>query len=267
MQICLRFLKRELDEAYESGGEIPAVELRAILARRMLRDGRLKESLEYFDDEYLRGVAQEYVDNLDRAGAAWWGRVARAQALYNAALIANFEGMEILGFELAPDWALWDGNFAFGPMDIDGPLVSEDERKRFYISRPKPDKRYHYRFISSKHLFGAAELLPRSSQAFAAVLCQAASWNPADSHNIYEYYIAEGPYVRWAKNFGRYCQQPDFSGARWRVWEERYEVLRKAPRKYKVGGVAVIGFSFLLLTWLGMKASTKWRRNRAEPAN
>ena len=58
----------------------------------------------------------------------------------------------------------------------DDRFVTNGERQRFKASAPQPDFRYHYLFVGVDEALHAADLLPPRSQAFAAVLCHAASW-------------------------------------------------------------------------------------------
>ncbi len=58
----------------------------------------------------------------------------------------------------------------------DDRFVTEGERQRFKASAPKPNLRYHYRFVGVDEALHAADLLPPRSQAFAAVLCHATKY-------------------------------------------------------------------------------------------
>jgi hypothetical protein len=63
----------------------------------------------------------------------------------------------------------------------------------------------------------SADLLRPSSQAFAAVLCEASRWvidrQPELAQGIYRRYLHEGAYVSWGRGFGRSCPPPDFASA------------------------------------------------------
>ena len=107
--------------------------LRQLLARRLVRDGRVDESLPYFPadgdprfaaldyssgdwkilESNVRQRAAEYSDALQAAGNAW-GRTTRAQAWYAAATLARRDGMRIMGYEQGPDYAVYDGSYAAG---------------------------------------------------------------------------------------------------------------------------------------------------------
>lgn len=111
----------------ESPGAIlsrPIVSLRDLLARRLVRDGRLQEAQSYFStkpppmdpDVPAPSVdARAYEEALKAAQPAWpWQNVARAEALFTAATLARKRGLEIMGTEGPPDEAALGGNFEAG---------------------------------------------------------------------------------------------------------------------------------------------------------
>jgi hypothetical protein len=106
-------------------------------------------------------------------------------------------------------------------------------------------------------MLNAANLVPSSSQAFAAILCQATGWNlvryPQQSKRLYKKYVEEGAYVPWAHPFGNRCQAPNFNTAKTRLWTERYQKIKQQLRPYKyVIYLMLAGFTFLTL-WYGIK--------------
>ncbi len=203
--------------------------LRAILARRLMRAGQRRQALGYFDDANVRLAARQYDDALNRAGSWWHLRPTKAQAWFTAATLARNSGLEILGFEREPDFAMWDGNFM--PFDTSDeqnsaakrlpppsdPYQTDDERKRVAASKPEPDLRFQYRLIAVEHAIRSADLLPARSQPSAAVLCQATAWiidrQPSQAERIYRRYIRHGAYVPWGRRFGRSCPAPEFAAA------------------------------------------------------
>jgi tetratricopeptide (TPR) repeat protein len=180
-----------------------AASLRNLLGRRLLREGHYEQALAYFDNDGLRHKARPYGEQRQAADSAWWP-TRRAAALFNAAWTAREWGMDILGYEMAPDYATLGGNFILENAELKvGPLVAEDEVKRQQASAAQPDQRYHYRFVATALASKAADNLPHTSQAFAAVLCEASGWNSslAEQSAIYQRYVKEGPYVEWAADF------------------------------------------------------------------
>ncbi len=189
-----------------------AANLRNLLGRRLLREGRYDEAPAYFDSVDLQNKAKAYGQLRQEADAAWWP-TKRAAALFNAASTARQWGMDILGYEMAPDYATFGGNYSLESRELKvGPLVAEDEVLRQQASAAQPDERYHYRYVATALASRAADNLPHTSQAFAAVLCAAAGWNTSveEERAFYQRYVKEGPYVDWAENFGHQCPYPDF---------------------------------------------------------
>jgi hypothetical protein len=163
-------------------------------------------------------------------------------------------GMDILGYEMAPDFATFGGNYRLETTELKvGPLVAENEVKRQQASAAQPDQRYHYRFVATALASRAADNLPHTSQAFAAVLCAAAGWNSSlEEHNaFYQRYVKEGPYVNWAVNFGHQCPYPEFQSANKRYVTQVVDAARSTLRPYKkslqYGSVIAVTAAALLL--------------------
>jgi hypothetical protein len=196
---------------------IPGLRMRQLLARRLMRERRFEDALRYFDDPKLKLLAQEYHSTLNQAHNRKQEAIARAKAWYEAALLARNNGLELLGYELAPDFANHSGELdnAGGPKEVEGEFATSDERRRFKASQAKPDVRFHYRIVAADYASNAADLLPRHSQAFAAVLCHAVSWNltlqPEFAAPLYKRYVRDGASFPWAKDFGQQCPEPDFT--------------------------------------------------------
>lgn len=289
-------LKRYVDEhvppasesavraALEAGQPLPAFQLRALLARRLMREERFDEAVAYFDDAEIRRVAQEYVDARRNATSAWRSRIRRAESWYEAATLARFDGIDILAFEMAPDFAVVGGQYdldayfaeeARAADDGDdearmaeGRLHDPSEASRLAQNRPSPAVRYQYRVRAAELAERAADLLPRSSQAFAAVLCDGVTWlmdtMPDRAQALYLRYLREGPYVPWGRQFGYRCPKPDFPAA----WPRRVEealplpsriVRRLARRPYAAAALAVL---VLLAGAVGLR---RYRARRAVP--
>ncbi|MBV7571204.1 hypothetical protein KW846_00695 [Pseudomonas sp. PDM32] len=230
-----------------------AASLRNLLGRRLLREGHYEQALAYFDNDGLRHKARLYGEQRQAADSAWWP-TRRAAALFNAAWTAREWGMDILGYEMAPDYATFGGNYILENAELKvGPLMAEDEVKRQQASAAQPDQRYHYRFVATALASRAADNLPHTSQAFAAVLCEASGWNSSleEQSAIYQRYVKEGPYVEWAADFGHQCPYPDFENADKRYVTQVTDAARSALRPYKtplqVGSVLAFAAAALLL--------------------
>lgn len=254
--------------------ESPAEQLRELAARRLMRAGQYEEALRYFDaDEKLHAAAKKYADAVATARQA--GRQgARAEAWFAAATVARAEGMEILGFELAPDYAIYDGAydvFPARPIDLatrtQGGGVSAAtpaERQRVEASTPAIDSRFHYRLTAVDHALASAGALPPRSQAFAAILCRATSWivdrEPKRAAQVYAQYLKEGPYVPWAAQFGRKCPEPDFAGAERRRWRERLATVTWIYTRHPLRTIG--GFALGAVAGIAWLASRRMRTSR-----
>ncbi|MDB5996252.1 MAG: hypothetical protein JWP42_3388 [Pseudomonas sp.] len=240
-----------------------AAKLRNVLGRRLLREERYDEAPGYFDSAELQAKAKWYGELRHDAESKWWPS-KRAFAYYYAATLARFDGMELLGYEMAPDYATFGGNYSLESTELKvGPLVAEEEVKRQQASAAQPDQRYHYRFVATALARRAADHLPHTSEAFAAVLCNAAGWNSSleQESALYQRYVEEGPYVDWAVNFGRQCVTPDFRNADKRYVTQALSPIRATLRPYKkwleIGGVVLFtGVALLLISRHKRKART-----------
>jgi tetratricopeptide (TPR) repeat protein len=226
--------------------------LRSLLARRLMRAGRRKDAFPYFADPTVRIAAQQYAEALDKASSFWRWSGTRAEAWYTAALLARAKGMELLGFELSPDYAMYDGEFDGGftePKHPSDAYQTDDERKRAAASRAVRDVRFQYRLTAVDHAMASADLLPHSSQAFAAVLCEASTWvidrQPERAQQVYHRYLHQGAYMPWAKDFGRTCPNPDFASAS--TTNLRVKRLKRHLHAHRLGaaGLAVAALAVL----------------------
>ncbi|VVM88419.1 hypothetical protein PS662_02697 [Pseudomonas fluorescens] len=230
-----------------------AAKLRNLLGRRLLREERYDEAPAYFDSFALQQQAKSYGELRHDAESKWWPS-KRAFAYYNAATLARFQGMELLGYEMSPDYATFGGNYSLESAALKvGPLVAEGEVERQQASVARPDQRYHYRYVANELASRAADHLPHTSQAFAAVLCAATGWNSGQEEKtaFYQRYVKEGPYVGWALFFGERCPYPDFQNADKRYVTQALSPIRAVLRPYKkwleMGCVVVFTAVALLL--------------------
>ena len=247
----------------EEGVDQSYSDLRALLARRMLRNGLFKESLAYFDaDPGIAEKAKGYVEAL--LAAASGGGIERAEANFAAAALANSDGMDLLGFEFDPDYRIYDGSYDLGryndvsadythvPVDhadinLGTRYLGNDEADRVAASRAVPLKRFHYRYVAADLAEQAADLLPARSQAYAAVLCMATGWINMRDHvrgeALWLRYVRNGAYVPWAADFGNECEMPDFPAAAERLHIERIAEVKRVIR----AGIPYVAAIFILL--------------------
>lgn len=160
-----------------------AYSIRYLLARRMVRAGRLTQAIPYFPLS-LQPVIRFYIKKLQAGKNASLSPAARAEALWNAAALIRYQGLSLIGSELAPDW-MQDG----------AELDEGTTREWMFQDRPAkpvglfghqlahlklhaivPDKRYHYRYIACNLAWRAARLMPANSNITARMLCDAGTW-------------------------------------------------------------------------------------------
>jgi len=254
---------------YEEGSDRTSVSrrLREILARRLVRDGQLEKAAAYFDYPNLIQALGEYTTATNAAKSA--SGVAKAEQLFKAAQVARSSGMEIMGFELDPDFSVYDGAYSFhenngGDRALPNEIIVPAEQKRFAASIAKPNKRFHYRYLAAQLAEQAADALPERSQAFAAVLCKATHWtiniDPETAIKTYRRYLNQGAYVPWGRVFGTdiACPAPDFAKAQFMLDQAKRLAQKRAMKRYApwLGGAALllIGVALLLR-----------RKNQAKP--
>lgn len=226
-------------------------QLRSILARRLMREGKIQQALDYFSDESTSQAAREYQAAFRKKNSTWIN-INKAQALFEMATITRKHGMQLFGYELAPDFAVFDGHFQLYPPSTHD--MSVDEKNRVIRASDAKAKRFHYRYTAAELANNAADYLPQNSQAFAATLCHASRWllarDPEAAAPYYQRYLQEGAYVDWGKHFGQQCPAPDFSKA-------KKQQLRQFVRHYQVALLAGALFGLLGVGWFLRR---RWHR-------
>jgi len=204
--------QRRFVDAHSTASDEKSWDMRDVLGRRLMREGKLAEALEYIHPVNVE-QARRYVAATQRAERAQ-DPIERARALFETARIARFSGLEIMGYSGFPDFAANGGNGFIEP-DAPDPRSTRDLRRLLRASEPPP-KRFHYRHTASRLAHRSANLLPRRSQAFAAVLCHSTRWlidlDPSEAHKSYRRYVKQGAVFDWTGRFGRACPEPDFDG-------------------------------------------------------
>ena len=171
------------DAARPVSDEDVSVSIRNLLARRLMRARRYAQAQPYFPPP-LRSLAHQLAQQLaigrDRAQPA----PRRADALWRAAQITRYDGLELLGTELDPDWASLHANFALCPPDLARAhrpsshlnRSTSDEIQRAQAHATAPDHRWHYRYLAADLAWEAIALLPDQSDETARRLCETGSW-------------------------------------------------------------------------------------------
>jgi len=231
----------------------PELELREVLGRRMLRENRYHGALDYFRPS-LQPLVKQYIEARQTADSRWHTRIGKAAALYTAANLLYNKGIDLIGYSSSPDYAIFGGSFGDAdPLVKAGPWVTAAEVERQRISESRPNIHLHEEKIAIQLAGQAADLLPKRSQAFAAVLCHASDWTGEDSKtriSLYHRYLAEGAYQPWASAFGQHhnlCPTPDFKQARTHLIKYWWYDIKPTLRPYKhwlYGGLALLIAAF-----------------------
>ena len=188
-------------EAGESRGEAArshrdaAGHVRHLLARRLIRAGRYTEARAFLPEE-LKSSLAVYAKALKRGRDPRLPALERARELMAAARIVRWEGLELMGAELEPDYAISGGQYEdgitlAGRMDPErrrsGSLgltnaspginrASREEQVRAMRERVHPDTRFHYRYTGADLAMESSGLLPDNSEEAARILCESGSW-------------------------------------------------------------------------------------------
>jgi hypothetical protein len=254
---------RDYSDWYPRHGSA-AADLRDLLARRLMRDRRYEEATTYFAERETGDKAVAYAQALRRAETAW-RKVDRARGWYEAAVLARQDGMELMGYEAAPDFHAMAGGYdeGLGLTALGNSFVTTDERDRFATTQP-PIQRFHYRYLAADLARHAADLLPPRSQSFAAVLCAATGWMLSTegakprAMALYAHYVAEGALGPWGVNFGRRCPAPDFDAAASFRWTQVWRLVHAPMRRH------IWALSGLVLLLGAVGAAVLYRRRSAE---
>jgi len=176
--------RRYMDFWYDRDNASPAhlsERIRWLLARRLARQNRFADARPYYPSEW-----QPQLDALARSLTAANNAVLqtnqRAAAFWAAACLTRTNGLELVGAEAEPDWAMHGGDFETGPTvamraSLKGNLVpSADELRRSQKKEVSPEKRFHYRYVAAAIAMKAASLMLDNSDETANVLCTAGDW-------------------------------------------------------------------------------------------
>jgi len=160
-------------------------DIRYLLARRLARVGRWGAARAYLPPN-LRAGLDSFVRAMAEGRDAHRSRRLRAEALWRAARLAREQGMELLGTELSPDWAVYAGEYGSSSRERTAKLrqagacrlapFTPQEEQRVQRHLPHPNERFHYRYVAANLAWEAAELMPNQSDQTARVLATAGTW-------------------------------------------------------------------------------------------
>jgi hypothetical protein len=160
-----------------------AHDLRYLLGRRLVRNGRLTDAKAYLPSDLyplLDALARAEKEGNDRTRPA----DQRARSLFQAACITRRQGMELAGTENDPDWTFVQGSYEINGFPhaveqrAENKLVvpAKDETARAAKSAAEPAKRFHYRYRAADLAREAAALLPDGSEDKARMLATGGGW-------------------------------------------------------------------------------------------
>ncbi|MEY2602219.1 MAG: hypothetical protein QOJ36_1538 [Verrucomicrobiota bacterium] len=180
-------------------GEDYNAKLRYLLGRRLVREDRYAEAGPYLSSPYGK-ILEKYVNALKDGANEKLSKTERAHAWFTAAWFARYDGMELMGTEVAPDAYAEGGEFEMPDLakqrrsgvyqkvsyDKEGneqkknlPVVlkaSAKEIQRLTANKINPDTRFHYRLVAGALAIKAAALLPNDSEELADVVNQGGVW-------------------------------------------------------------------------------------------
>lgn len=172
--------------------------LRHLLGRKLVRENRMEEAKKYLPSPYPQ-LLDRYVTARSQAADEKLAKCDQARSLFFAAWIMRYDGMELMGTEVAPDGFVTDGSFpseemakprltgeyrtsdvwADPPKSIVGDLplkATSEEKKRIQANGIVPDERFHYRYLAAEMAMDAAKLLPDNTEELADVINTAGGW-------------------------------------------------------------------------------------------
>ncbi len=88
------------------------VQLRELLARRMMRAGRYEEAVNYFAIPNYRQAAQDFANLMKAAKDKSADKNARAKSYYQAAALLRSQGLDFTGYEMTPDYNIYGAGYS-----------------------------------------------------------------------------------------------------------------------------------------------------------
>lgn len=156
--------------------------IRHLLGRRLTRSNQGVGATAYYPEEWQE-THQTFITQLGQGEDSTQPSLVRARSWFAAAGIARTNGLEILGTEVAPDWAIWSGQYEYGPTHQQRaansarhlrPSAQELERAKQHAA--DPDARFHYRYQAAFLAWDAAQWMPDNDPETARMLYMAGTW-------------------------------------------------------------------------------------------
>ena len=175
---------------------------RDLVARRLVRENDYQTAKEFFTPEKSK-VLDDYTAALAKGTDAATPKPEQARALFHAAWLARYQGMELMGTEIGPDNTATDGAFNEGDLamarltgkepeiedtqrnwgdeKLGKPIhfalpVTQQEKDRLQTTKLVIERRFHYRHVAADLAWKAAALMPDNSPETTDVLNTAGNW-------------------------------------------------------------------------------------------
>jgi hypothetical protein len=198
-----------------------------LVARRLAREGLIKEACKLLPADLERALLRFDAERR-RSKDARLPAAERGRALWTAAQIESSLGMELFGYEDAPDFTLCGGAFSLDSFHErrksplwrsrweDAPQTPEETLKfkpvlpatadelwslRHYS--PPTERRFHYRYVAADLAWRAAGLMPNDQEETAHVLATAGTWlknrDNQSADRFYKALVSRNPSVPLAQ--------------------------------------------------------------------
>ncbi|MEO7098718.1 MAG: hypothetical protein ABI162_05110 [Luteolibacter sp.] len=185
---------------------------RDLVARRMVREDDYLTAKEFFAPDKIK-MLDDYTTALAKGADVSKPKSEQARALFHAAWIARYLGMELMGTEVGPDnssdeGAFNDGDLAMARLTGRQPViedtdegsdankriqfvlpVTQQEKDRLQATKLVVERRFHYRHVAAGLAWKAAGMLPDNSDEAADVLNSAGNWLNAKHEKQAERFI------------------------------------------------------------------------------
>ncbi len=181
-------------DLWDESGSSLRVKLAGLLARRLVRAGRIPEADVYLPEKE-KALLALYAKDVRGGFNSMLRAKKRAAAFWRAAQLVRAEGMAFMGTELSPDFGIWDGEFAYDEIEdrlkgCDSPFSATKEERERLSSMPIPAKRFSYRYRAADLAWWAAALLPNEDDETATILNTAGGWlkarDPVEANRFYQ---------------------------------------------------------------------------------
>ena len=187
--------------------------VRNILARRLVREGKLEAAARYASTLEDKARIERYASELATRDNKELPLATRARAAVAAANLLSREGMELRGADLAPDFASLDGSYELSNIGASD-LAPKAEHERVASSAVKPAVRFHYRRLAAEELLKFSKTLPARTKLLSAVLCAGAGMarhGPGDRREreaaFFKEYRQRGLPITGNQVFGEGCPE------------------------------------------------------------